>query len=192
VKRFIPKQFMGETRGETVASRTIPMVRLISMVSRKFKAAIHLGLAATLPLILVALVYGSGSVTSPRPANATDIEREAIAQRFVTQALATWQDRLNLKDWDIKVDLVRPSALEPKTLGNIHWDTNTRQASIGVLSAYDYTLPTPAMLEDMEFTVVHELIHLHLASLPRSDASRGVEERAVNELARALLRLAKR
>jgi hypothetical protein len=41
----------------------------------------------------------------------------------------------------------------------------------------------------MEFTLVHELIHLELASLPRSDASRTDEEHAVNHMAEALLRL---
>ena len=85
-----------------------------------------------------------------------------------------------------------PSALEPKTLGNIRWDTDARTATIGVLSTQNYQLPYQAMLDDMEFTIVHELVHLHLASLPRSDASRRVEEHAVNELAKALLNLAKR
>ena len=59
-----------------------------------------------------------------------------------------------------------------------------------MLSSSDYKLPYREMLNDMEFTVVHELVHLQLASLPRSDASRRVEEHAVNELARALLKLA--
>jgi hypothetical protein len=76
-------------------------------------------------------------------------------------------------------------------LGNIHWDTDTKHASISVLSSYDYKLPYPEMLADMELTVVHELVHLHLASLPRSDASRRVEEHAVNELSKALLKLSK-
>jgi hypothetical protein len=114
-----------------------------------------------------------------------------MAQRFVGKALQTWQQRLELKDWKVKVNLVRPSDLEPKTLGNIHWDLKTKQATIAVLSAYDYTLPTQAMLDDMEFTVVHELVHLQLATLPHTDASRLPEEHAVNELARALLQLAK-
>jgi hypothetical protein len=45
------------------------------------------------------------------------------------------------------------------------------------------------MLQDMEFTVVHELIHLELSSLPRSDASRREEEYAVNRITEALLKL---
>jgi hypothetical protein len=48
------------------------------------------------------------------------------------------------------------------------------------------------MLDDMEFTVVHELVHLQLSSLPRSEASRSAEEHAVNEIAGALLKLAKK
>ena len=44
----------------------------------------------------------------------------------------------------------------------------------------------------MEFTIVHELVHLELASLPRSEASRSNEEHAVNLSAEALLRLDRR
>jgi hypothetical protein len=118
-------------------------------------------------------------------------EHERTADRFIKEKLRLWQERLNLTDWNIQAKLVRNESLEPKTLGNIHWDTDTKQATIAVLSTYDYNLPFQAMLDDMEFTVVHELVHLHLASLPRSDASRRIEEHAVNELARALIRLAK-
>jgi hypothetical protein len=82
--------------------------------------------------------------------------------------------------------------LEPKTLGNIRWDLDKKEATIGVLSTKDYTLQGQEMLDDMEFTIVHEMVHLHLASLPRSEASRRIEEHAVNELAKALLKLAKR
>ena len=113
------------------------------------------------------------------------------AEHFVAQKVQLWQDRLNLKDWDIRFQLVRTDKLEPKTLGNINWDADVKVAKISVLSTYDYKLPYRAMLDDMEFTVVHEMVHLQLASLPRSEASRRVEEHAVNELAAALLKLAK-
>jgi hypothetical protein len=45
------------------------------------------------------------------------------------------------------------------------------------------------LLAGMEFTVVHELIHLELSSLPRSQASRRAEEHAVNHISKALLDL---
>jgi len=164
------------------------------MLRRNLAASAFLGIAAYLfiPLSILGLALGSGltpaaGATGP----AAPQEREARAEKFVSAKLRLWQERLNLTDWHIQANLVRRRALEPQTLGNIHWDTDTKQATIGVLSTYDYKLPFPEMLEDMEFTVVHELVHLRLASLPRSDASRRVEEYAVNELARALLKLAK-
>jgi hypothetical protein len=53
----------------------------------------------------------------------------------------------------------------------------------------DCRLSFRPMLNDMEFTVVHELVHLSLASLPRSEASRSSEEAVVNRLAEALVGL---
>jgi hypothetical protein len=147
-------------------------------------------------LLLISL-SGLGLASSPNSANIAEPtgphaarEREAVAHEFVRERLKIWQERLDLTDWKIRVDMVRSSTLEPKTLGNVHWDTDAKQATIAVQSSYDYTMPFHAMLDDMEFTIVHELVHLHLASLPRSEASRRVEEHAVNELAGALLRLA--
>jgi len=45
------------------------------------------------------------------------------------------------------------------------------------------------MLNDTELTIVHELVHLELASLPRTEASRSSEEHAVNGIAEALVAL---
>lgn len=158
------------------------------MVSKKPLTAIRLGFAVLLALCLSLSIFGAANITKPSAPAA----RETIARGFVSSTLRTWQSRLDLNDWKITVDLVRASALEPKTLGNIHWDSNLKQASIRVLSSYDYALTTPDMLDDMEFTIVHELMHLHLASLPHTDASRAPEEHAVNELARAFIRLAEK
>ena len=146
--------------------------------------------ATVLLLVLFALLAISASPVSADSAQA----REIAAQKHIDQKLQAWQQRLNLQDWDLRAKLVHPDALEPKTLGNIRWNTDTHHATIGVLSTYNYdrNLTNEAMLDDMEFTIVHELVHLHLASLPRSEASRRVEEHAVNELAKALLNLAKR
>jgi hypothetical protein len=153
------------------------------MYSSKLAHVIRFGVA---PLLFIGLCLSASAATVE---SARD--RETAAEKFVAQKLQIWQDRLNLKDWDIKIQMVRTDQLEPKTLGNINWDSDVKAAKISVLSSYDYKLPYHEMLNDMEFTVVHELVHLHLASLPRSDASRRVEEKAVNELAAALLRLAR-
>ena len=120
-------------------------------------------------------------------------ERTIAAETFTAEKLWVWQKRLNLQDWKISVVIARATELKPKTLGNIHWDTDKKTAIIHVLDPADYTLPFEAMLKDMEFTVVHELIHLELspvlAPLQRTDENRRDEEHAVNHMAQALLDL---
>ena len=120
-------------------------------------------------------------------------ERAAAAESYTSERLAVWQKRLNLQDWKISVVLSRATELKPKTLGNIHWDLDKKTAVIRVLDPADYKLPYPEMLQDMEFTVVHELIHLNFAPVlseyQRSEANRREEEHAVNHMADALLKL---
>ncbi|MEI9814032.1 MAG: hypothetical protein WDO18_15925 [Acidobacteriota bacterium] len=60
---------------------------------------------------------------------------------------------------------------------------------ISVLDPSEYQVAEAAMRDDMEFTVVHELVHLRLASLPKSDSSRSTEEAAVNSITEALIAL---
>jgi hypothetical protein len=116
-------------------------------------------------------------------------ERDALAKNRLEKRLAVWQDRLELKDWKVSLILSRRGELRPGTLGNINWDTDTKTARIRILDADEYAMPFEATFSDMEFTLVHELLHLELASLPHTDESRGDEEFAVNRMADALLQL---
>jgi hypothetical protein len=145
------------------------------------RAARLAGLAA----LLVIRCFSAENAPSPQQA-------EGTASQFLAKKLQVWQERMNLKDWNIQIRMARTDKLAPRSLGNIHWDMQLKTATISVLHPADYNLPFQSMLDDMEFTIVHELVHLELASLPRSEASRGSEERAVNEIARALMRLAPR
>jgi hypothetical protein len=120
-------------------------------------------------------------------------ERTMLATTFTNEKLWFWQQRLHLQDWAVSVAVVHSSELKPKTLGNIHWDADKKTAVIRVLDPAEYQMPFNDMLDDMEFTVVHELIHLELAPvlspLSRNDANRREEEHAVNHMAEALLKL---
>lgn len=138
----------------------------------------------------VAAVCVAPQTPKEPPAN----EREPIAETYLRQRLALWQDRLKLGDWKISVIQSHPRNLRPGTLGNIHWDADQETAVIRVLDASDYQMPLRAALKDMEFTVVHELIHLELSSLTRNFKSRSEEsysgeEQAVNRMADALLQV---
>ena len=124
--------------------------------------------------------------TPPEPALA---DREPLARAYLTKRLAVWQQQLQLQDWKISL-LTSPSReLRTGTLGNISWNLDKKTARIRVLDVSEYRMSFQNALRDMEFSVVHELIHLDLASLPRTDSSRPDEEHAVNRIANALLRL---
>jgi hypothetical protein len=147
---------------------------------------------ALFPLLLVSF-RGSSRAQQADDPNSLARERTALCQSFATEKLWVWQKRLNLEDWKISLEMSRASGLKPKTLGNIHWDLDRKTAVIHVMDPADYRLPFHDMLADMEFTVVHELIHLELspvlAPLSRNDANRREEEHAVNHMADALLKL---
>lgn len=144
-------------------------------------------LALSLLTVLTFTTVASAQATSRDPYQPNN--QCLTAETFLNQKLFVWQKRLRLENWNIAIKLVHTSELKPKTLGNIHWDADTRRATICVLSPLDYKLDFPDALRDMEFTVVHELVHLQLSSLPRNEASRSAEEKAVNTLTEALLNL---
>jgi len=116
-----------------------------------------------------------------------------VVGSFATERLWVWQKRLNLEGWNISILVSRASDLKPKTVGNIKWDRDKKTAVIRVLDPADYHMEFGAMLRDIEFTVVHELIHLEmspvLSDLQRTEANRREEEFAVNHMADALLKL---
>jgi hypothetical protein len=121
-------------------------------------------------------------------------EREQLAERYVREKLALWQNRLKLQDWNITLEISHPGDLRRGTLGNIRWDAEKKTARIRVLSASEYHAPLRATLQDMELTVVHELIHLEFSGVTRNEESRSAESRtaeedAVNRMAETMLRL---
>ncbi|SPF51886.1 conserved exported hypothetical protein [Candidatus Sulfopaludibacter sp. SbA4] len=150
-------------------------------------------LLGSLFLPLLSLGLAGVSPAQQLPNEPTARERTLLAESYTSERLFLWQKRLNLQDWNIAVVMSRASELKPKTLGNIHWDLEKKTATIRVLDPADYKLPFKEMLQDMEFTVVHELIHLNFAPVvsefPRSDANRREEEHSVNHIADALLKL---
>jgi len=139
------------------------------------------------PLFPLVLVFTS-AVSVPAHGGVRECGAAPINE-FLTARLSFWQQRLDLRDWTLSVVPSHPSELKPETLGNIHWDKDTKTATIRVLAISDYKMACPAALEDMELTVVHELVHLTLSPLRTATTNRGDEEHAVNQIADALLKL---
>jgi hypothetical protein len=112
--------------------------------------------------------------------------------RFVAERLQVWQQRLGLEQWKFALVFSRPGDLKPNTVGNIHWDAATKSATIRLLAVSEYPLDCPDTFRDLEFTIVHELLHLKVSVLPRCEAVRKEEEATVNEIATTLLMLDRR
>ena len=137
-------------------------------------------------LCLLASLAGGGAPPTTDPSPKAYVPDDRI------QALThTWQQRLHLDEWNIETRIVRKSELKPDTLGNLKWNLANHTAVIRVLSPLDYDMPAADVPEDMEYTVVHELIHLQLAVLPRDPNAKETEEQVVNRLADALMALEK-
>jgi hypothetical protein len=146
----------------------------------------HAGPAFASSFFLVALSLAAETNASDTTSDPTP---RARAEELISSRLPVWQQRLGLQDWTVTVLMTARAELKPGTLGGIRWDKRKKTAVMSVLDPGEYAMPVEAMLKDLEFTLVHELIHLELASLSRSEASRRTEEHAVNNLTRALLSL---
>lgn len=145
----------------------------------------HVAAVFTTFFLFAGLTLGADS-DSDKSDNSARVQAETL----LSSRLPVWKQRLGLQDWNVTVLMTRRAELKSGTLGGIRWDKKKKTAVMSVLDPDEYTVPLQEMLRDIEFTLVHELIHLELASLPRSEASRRTEEEAVNNLTRALLALA--
>jgi len=112
----------------------------------------------------------------------------SVSQGDVDRWVRLWQARLALDEWKIDAHIVREADLNRDTLGNLRWNSLHHTATLRVLDPRDYDMPAEQIPQDIERTVVHELVHLELAVLPRNGSAK-VEERVVDHITEALLGL---
>lgn len=101
-----------------------------------------------------------------------------------------WQERLRLLDWDIVSKYERMDEMPDGKQGTMGWTLMKKQAVMRVLDPIDYPRYCKDFPQDIEATVVHELLHLHLepaAPDKKDDAAFGLFECAVDQVARALV-----
>jgi hypothetical protein len=148
--------------------------------------------AVAFVLLLSPVLCGAAELTNA-PVGPPINDHSIPAQRYLNEKLSLWQKRLKLEDWSVTVIASQRDGLRTGTLGSIRWDPEKKTAVIRVLDPSNYQMSLDATLRDMEFTVVHELIHLEFCASTRADqASRAEEETAVNHIAEALLQLDRR
>lgn len=103
------------------------------------------------------------------------------------QLLAKWKPILRLSDWDIVIGYKRAFDLRPSEQGQCAWTVAKKSAHICVLDPCDYD-PSNVWPQDIEKTVVHELVHLHFAIVDdRGELYEKCMEQAVECIAWALI-----
>ena len=100
---------MGEIECEIVDLCEFGVITSEVMVSKKLATATYFGVASLLFIGFCISAIAANPDTTSR-------ERENAAQKFVAQKIQLWQDRLNLKDWDIRFQLVRTASSSPRPL----------------------------------------------------------------------------
>lgn len=109
--------------------------------------------------------------------------------------LRYWQRVLRLNDWEIELRIVRRVVLDG-AVGRCESPVY-RSAIISLADPVDFTADDSPRMADLEDTLIHELVHLHMKDLGVVCAKSGqtmspeqvAEERAVEALAGALLKL---
>lgn len=103
--------------------------------------------------------------------------------------LDKWQPILSVQDWEVTIQYARKWRLGPNRGGEIERIDGKKYAAIRVLDPGDYD-PNCIVPLDTEYTVVHELVHLHFAVFDSlEDTKDMLYEQGVHKLARALVAL---
>lgn len=120
-----------------------------------------------------------------------------LTTKTAQTALAFWQKRLRLQDWNITVAVVRKSELSTGCYGEVGVNLIYRQAEISLMDPIDFEESDGERERDMEDSLVHELLHCVLKDcrIDTRDSNRKLtaagiaEERAIDALAGALVGL---
>ena len=100
---------------------------------------------------------------------------------------AYWQKVLRLQDWDVNIKIARVFEMHEDGIGEINMVMSLKKAFIQILDTND---SAPDEDKDIELTLVHELVHLHLAEWSEQESGMPVSgEQAVDLLAKALVQL---
>lgn len=119
-----------------------------------------------------------------------------LTEEQLQERLAYWQKVLRLSDWIVDVNITRERDMTRTGIAaEVEWTLQKKMASIRILDAVDY--PTGLMdTQDMEQSLVHELLHLHLAPISDhfsndNDIYNLFEEQAIDSIADALVRVSR-
>ena len=100
-----------------------------------------------------------------------------------------WQQRLLLSDWHVVVDIVRQWDMAgdaPTSVGQIKIVEQERCAWVKILNPVDYKPNDKYYPQDMDYILVHELLHIWMVCACEERYTT-TEEQAINAIAGALV-----
>lgn len=103
---------------------------------------------------------------------------------------AEWQARLGLQAWQIGIALAKHYEMELQCQGECSWTLDKLQAYIRILDPADYE-PNETFPQDIEKTIVHELLHLMFAPFHCDVGTKEwhLQHQAIELLSRAMVKL---
>ncbi len=139
----------------------------------------------------------AATVTAIRP---VENDRLSPTQKKLEAALTKWQQRLRVQDWNITVSLERRTDFQDfNCYAEIDYFTPNKSATIKILDPIDIVdehHETPLAQYDWERSLIHELIHLLLLWIPKTDSDKSEvfdchvdEELTINILSQALIKM---
>lgn len=111
------------------------------------------------------------------------------AQEELEVRCKVWQERLRLQDWIVKVSLEPHFKLLQGTGANVAITLERKEAIVYILQRDDYP-PDDQFPQDMENSLVHELLHLHFEPLGinRDGSEHVAQEQAICCIASSLVK----
>jgi hypothetical protein len=111
-------------------------------------------------------------------------------QAELESLLSEWQRRLRLQDWTVRIKCVRVHEMSlAGTDGTCTWQLETKRAIVEIIDPIDYPPSRFGYDQDIEKTIVHELLHLHFAPFATPDGGPfdTAQEQAIDLIAGALV-----
>lgn len=96
------------------------------------------------------------------------MEEVIFTDEQLQEKLKEWQKRLRLQDWIITAKIKRGRDLSNDSQANVHYVLPKKMATISIMDPIDYP-PDSMVPQDMEDSLVHELLHLHFAPISDDD-----------------------
>ncbi len=115
------------------------------------------------------------------------LQETILTEQKLRDLCRWWQGVLGLSDWYIIVKIKRFYDMPHDTQGACNWTFSRREALIKILDPNDYD-PNCIVPQDMELTLVHELLHIrHAPYEPGENANGWLHDQALEDTARALV-----